>query len=154
MKFQKFLFSSLATPYQWNLLISAILFVFMFYVLFEHLNVSKIIPSWIDMDKYIRVLWGFVRWQTRFTWSSNILQKYGEQIDFIYIQIKDIWCYIQIDDIFKYYSSYIMNDLVLQGKIYHIVLPIICCISVWHWSKDITISCINCIERMSMSKYT
>lgn len=46
------------------------------------------------------------------------------------------------------------THLVLQGKIYHIVLPIICFISVWHWSKDITISCTNCIERMSMSKYT
>ena len=82
MKFQKFLFYSLATPYQWNLLISAILFVFMFYVLFEHLNVSKTIPSWIDMDKYIRVLWGFVRQQTRFTQSSNILQFYVEQVGF------------------------------------------------------------------------
>ena len=90
MKFQKFLFYSLATPYQWNLLISAILFVFMFYVLFEHLNVSKTIPSWIDMDKYIRVLWDFVRQQTRFTQSSNILQFYVEQVDFIYIQIDDI----------------------------------------------------------------
>ena len=137
MKFQKFLFYSLATPNQWNLLISAILFVFMFYVLFEHLNVSRIIPSWIDMDKYIRVLWGFVRQKTRFTQSSNILQFYVEQVEFIYIQIDDIlW-------IIEYYKG---NS---------IILPIICfVISVWHWSKDITISWMNCIERMSMSKYT
>ena len=130
---------------------------FLFYIPWQH-HINEI--SWYQLScsflcfmcclntwMYLKLYPHELTWISIYAFYETLL---GSKLDLHSLQIY----YNSMSSKLILFIYKLTTYLVLQGKVYHIVLPIICFISVWHWGKDITISCMNCIERMSMSKYT